>query len=58
MWDAIQKNYGGDKNVLRDKSKGLRVKFNDMRMQEGETLSNIAQELKMLWMLLEELMVL
>ena len=32
--------YGGDKNVQRAKSKSLRGKFDDMRMEEGE---NIAQ---------------
>ena len=32
MWDAIQKFYGGDRNVLQAKSKSLRGNFNDMRM--------------------------
>ena len=32
MWDGIQKIYGGDKNVLRSKSKSLRGKFDDMKM--------------------------
>ena len=33
MWDALHSIYG-DKNVLRAKSKSLRGKFDDMRMQE------------------------
>ena len=40
MWDALHTIYGGDTNVLRAKSKSLRGKFNDMRMEEGE---NVAQ---------------
>ena len=40
MWDKMTKIHGGDKNVLRGKSKILRGKFDDMKMVEGE---NIAQ---------------
>ena len=40
MWDALHTIYGGDPNNIRDKSKSLRGKFDDMRMQEGE---NVAQ---------------
>lgn len=32
MWDAMEKIYGGDKNVLRAKSKSLRGNFDDMRI--------------------------
>ena len=38
MWDAIEKIYGVDKNVIRAKYKSLRGKFDDMRMQEGENI--------------------
>ena len=38
MWDSLQKIYGGDENVLRAKEKSLRGKFDEMRMQEGETI--------------------
>ena len=40
MWDSLQTIYGGDANVLRAKSKSIRGKFDDMRMQESE---NVAQ---------------
>ncbi len=35
MWDSIENIYRGDKNVLRAKSKSLKGKFDDMRVQEG-----------------------
>ena len=46
MWDALHIIYGGDKNVLRDKSKSIRGKFNDMRMQEGENISQYCSRIK------------
>ena len=39
MWDALDIIYGGDKNVQRAKLESLRGKFDDMRMEEGETIS-------------------
>ncbi len=36
MWDTLKTIYGGDDNVLRAKEESLRVKFDDMRMMEGE----------------------
>ncbi|WP_169713841.1 hypothetical protein, partial [Paludifilum halophilum] len=39
MWDSLHTIYGGDANVLRAKSESLRGKFDDMRMQEGENVS-------------------
>ncbi len=39
VWDALHTIYGGDTNVLRAKSKSLRGKFGDMRMQEGENVA-------------------
>ena len=35
MWDQLVQIHGGDKNVLRDKAKSLRGKFDNMRMKEG-----------------------
>ena len=46
MWDALHSIYGGDKNVLRAKSKTLRGKFNDMRMQEGENIAQYCLRIK------------
>ena len=40
IWDSLHIIYGGDKNVLRAKSKSLTGKFDGMRTEEGE---NIAQ---------------
>ena len=39
MWDSLHTIYGGDTNVLRDKSGSLRGKFDDMRMEEGENVA-------------------
>ena len=46
MWDAIEKIYRGDKNAMRDKSKSLRGNFDDMRMQEGETMVQYCARVK------------
>ena len=46
MWDALHIIYGGDKNILRSKSKSLRGKFNDMRMQEGENIAQYCSRIK------------
>ena len=35
MWVNLAHIYGGDKNVLRAKSKSLRGKFDDMRIQKN-----------------------
>ena len=39
MWDALKEIYGGDKNVKRTKSKSLRGKFDEMKMEEGEIVA-------------------
>ena len=39
MWDALNTIYGGDKNVQRAKYESLRGKFDDMKMEEGETIA-------------------
>ena len=46
MWDAIQKIYGGDTNVLRAKSESLRGKFNGVRVQEGENIAHYCSRIK------------
>ena len=38
--------YRGDKNVLRTKAKSLRGKFDEMRMQEGETIVQYCARIK------------
>ena len=44
MWDALKTIYGGYKNVQRAKSESLRGKFDDMKMEEGETSSNFLMQ--------------
>ena len=44
MWDSFKKIYGGDKNVQRAKYKSLRGKFDDMKMEEGETIASMLLE--------------
>lgn len=39
MWVRLTQTHGGDKNVLRDKFESLRGKFDDMRIKEGEIVS-------------------
>ena len=46
MWDTLHTIYGGDKNVLRAKYESLRGKFDDMRMQEGENISQYCSRIK------------
>ena len=46
MWDALKKIYGGDKNVLRAKAKSLRGKFDEMRVQGGETMVHYCARIK------------
>ena len=46
MWDALKTIYGGDKNVQRAKSKSLRGKFDDMKMEEGETIAQYVARIK------------
>lgn len=46
MWEALHEIYGGDKNVLRAKAKSLGGKFDEMRMQDGETIVQYCARLK------------
>ena len=48
MSDTLATIYGGDTNVLRDKAKSLRGKFDDMKMLENKTIVNTMEELRML----------
>ena len=50
MWDALHTIYGGDTNFLRAKSESLRGKFDEMRMQEDETITQYCGRIKMLLM--------
>ena len=38
MWETLKIIYGGDRHVMKDKDIILRVKFDDMRMQEDNIL--------------------
>ena len=42
MWEALSNTYGGDENVQREKREILCEKFNEMRMEEGEKISQYA----------------
>ena len=46
MWDSLYTIYGGDKNVVRAKFKSIKGKFDDMRMQEGENVSQYFSRIK------------
>ena len=39
LWDTLQSIYGGDTIFLREKSKSLRGKFDEMIMIEGEIIA-------------------
>ena len=46
MWDALKTIYGGDKNVQRAKLESLRGKFDEMKMEEGETIPQYVARIK------------
>ena len=46
MWESLSNNYGGDKNVQRAKEKSLRGKFDDIRMEEGESIAQYVARIK------------
>ena len=46
IWDALHTIYGGDKNVQRAKSKSLRGKFDEMRMEEGKSIAQYVARIK------------
>ena len=39
MWEALAHIYGGDTNVLGEKFESLTGNFDEMRMQEDETIA-------------------
>ena len=39
MWKAFSNIYGGDENVQKEKRESLRGKFDEMRMEEDENIS-------------------
>ena len=46
MWDVLKTIYRGDKNVQRAKLESLRGKFDEMRMEEGETVAQYVARIK------------
>ena len=46
MWDAMSNIYGGDKNIQREKLESLGGKFDDMRMEEGENITQYTSRIK------------
>ena len=46
MWEALSNIYGGDKNVQRAKRESLKGKFDEMRIEEGENISQCASRIK------------
>ena len=46
MWDALQKIYGGEMNVLIVKDESLRVKFDEMRIKDGGTIVHYCGRIK------------
>ena len=46
MWEGLQTIYGGDKNVQRAKSESLKGKFDNMKLEEGENISQYVARIK------------
>ena len=46
MWGALNTICGGDKNVQRAKLESLRGKFDEMRMEKGETVAQYVARIK------------
>src|SRR5271156_723681 len=46
MWDKLKLVHGGDKNVLRAKAEILRGKFDDLKMKEGENITQYNTRIK------------
>ena len=46
MWETLSNIYGGDDNVKRAKREILRGKFDDMKMEEGENVSQYGVRMK------------
>jgi len=46
MWDKLKLVHGGDANVLRAKAESLRGKFDDLKMKEGENITQYNTRIK------------
>ena len=46
MWDVLHTIYGGETNVKRAIAESLRGKFYDMRMEDGENISQYVARIK------------
>ena len=46
MSEALSNIYGGDQNVQREKRESLRGNFDEMRMEEGENISQYSSRIK------------
>ena len=46
MWTTLSTIYGGDENIQRAKREGLRGKFDDMKMEEGENATQYGARMK------------
>ena len=46
IWKSLSNIYGGDENVQRGKRESLKEKFNEMRMEEGESITQYASRIK------------
>ena len=46
MWDALKTIYGGEKNVQITKLESIKGKFDEMKMEEGETVAQYVARIK------------
>lgn len=46
FWEKLELIYGGDKHVQKAKEESLRGKFDDMRMMEGENITQYGHRIK------------
>ena len=46
MWETLSTIYGGDDNIKKAKRESLRGKFDDMKMEEGENVSQYGARMK------------
>ena len=46
MWDTLKTIYGGEKKVQRAKLESVRGNFDDMKMEEGETVAQYVARVK------------
>ena len=46
MWDKLKPVHGGDAIVLGAKAESLRGRFDDLRMKEGENITQCSYKIK------------